>query len=44
MKNTLTKFLDWLEDNWLLENKAIQDFFEQVFNKREFNVKVSENY
>ena len=31
-------------NNWLLDNKSILDFFDQVFNKREFNVKVSENY
>ena len=31
-------------DNWLLDNNSAFDFFDQVFNKREFNVEVTENY
>jgi len=31
-------------DNWLLNNNSVFDFFDQAFNKREFNVDVSESY
>ena len=31
-------------DNWLLNNSSVFDFFDQAFNKREFNVDVTESY
>jgi hypothetical protein len=31
-------------DNWLLNNNSVFDFFNQAFNKREFNVDVTESY
>jgi len=31
-------------DNWLLNNNSVFDFFDQAFNKREFNVDVTESY
>ena len=31
-------------DNWLLNNSSVFDFFNQVFNKREFNVDVTVSY
>ena len=31
-------------DNWLLNNSSVFDFFNQAFNKREFNVDVTESY
>jgi len=37
--------LDYIKlENWLLENNSVFDFFDQEFNKREFNIVVSENY
>ena len=38
------KIYDWELDNWLIQNNSVIDFFEQEFNKREFNVNVTESY
>tara|TARA_B100001057_G_scaffold153147_1_gene153279 strand:- start:1231 stop:2679 length:1449 start_codon:yes stop_codon:yes gene_type:complete len=38
------KIYDWELDNWLIQNNSVFDFFNQAFNKREFNVIVTESY